>query len=381
MMEIMEARSAPPGQPGSGRIVRRPPFKVQFARHLSWLTWRYRYLGMFVLIGFLSICLEVAVVVGLGEASGHLTMWGSLIGFLAGMLFAFYGNFRFNFRVEKTKFWRTFGLFACISCCSYCLNLVTKDWLNLLNWHSYPMARFITSGSLFIVAYTLHRRFTFRRSAKDFGLAVYAAQGTDVQALYQRIGEHCDHIHIDLVDESCKPDAEPVDTAVIAQARAYWTWQPFMIHIMSRRPRRWVDACLEHVDVVLVHIDGDEDVLATLAECRLRGKAPGVVAHHSVTLAQLMPYLPHCDYVLMLGIERPGYSGQPMMASAMVMAKVLAAMSDRYGFRLIFDGGVTIDNVNHIPADYIVSSTTVLHAEDPTRAALALMSGLRNARD
>ena len=272
-------------------------------------------------------------------------------------------------------------MFAAISTCSYGLNLVAKDYLHWLNWQSYPTARFVTSGCLFAVAYALHRRFTFRHAAKDLGLAVYAAQGVQIAAMFERVGEHCDHIHIDLVDQTVKPDAAAVDLDVIRQARELWSCQPFMLHIMSRTPRRWVDACMAQVDAVLVHIDGEDDVLGILAACRLHRKAAGVVAHHTVTLGQLLPFLPHCDYVLVLGIEHPGNSGQTVMPSALALAEVLAGLADRYGYRLIFDGGVTVENVNSIPADLIISSWTVLRAEDPIAAALALMSGINHAKN
>jgi pentose-5-phosphate-3-epimerase len=316
----------------------------------------------------------------LGAMSGKPTLWGSGLGFISGMLFAFYGNYYLNFRVERSKFFRTLALFVVISSCSYALNLVAKDYLNLLSWNSYPLARFVTSGCLFVVAYSLHRRFTFRHSAKNFGLAVYAIKGTRIQDLFDRVGEHCDHIHFDLVDQTVKPDAEPIETQVIVQARALWTWQPFMLHIMSHQPRRWVDACIDHVDVVLVHINGEDDIMSILAQCCIHKKQVGIVYHHSVTLAQLIPFLPHVDFVLILGVEQPGYSGQLLMQSAVEMAETLDLMSIKYGFKVIFDGGITIENVNRIPADYIISSSTVLQAEDPIRAVLSLMSGVTNAR-
>ncbi len=359
---------------------RRPTLRMSFTRTLSWWAWRYRYVSLFICIGFLSICIEVGIILGLGRLTETPTILGSALGFVGGMLFAFFGNYCLNFRVDGTRFWRTLALFTAISVCSYSLNLFAKDYLHLLNWSNYPMARFITSGSLFTIAYGLHRRFTFRHSAKNFGLAVYASEGTDVQDMFDRIGEHCDHIHIDLVDESFKADAAPVDLNVITKARALWTWQPVMIHIMSKTPLAWLNACIDDVAVALVHVDIDDDIWAVIACCRQAGKSPGIVAHHRIELAQLLPLLPHVEYVLVLGIEKPGCSGQHMMPSALDLAQSLAQMSESYGFKLIFDGGITVDNVNRVPADYIVSSSTVLRAEDPVRACLSLMSGITNER-
>jgi pentose-5-phosphate-3-epimerase/putative flippase GtrA len=356
----------------------RPPWRVSLKRTLSWLAWRHRYLGMFIIIGFLSICLEVGIVLSLQALYGDSTLWGSGIGFIAGVAFAFLGNYYLNFRVEGQKFWRTLAFFAGISLFSYSINIYANTYLHFISWKSYPAARFLTSGFLFVIAYYLHRKLTFRLAAKNFGLAVYAAKSTDVVSMFKSVGEHCDHIHIDLVDESVKNGAEEIDVAVIKKARAFWTWQPFMIHIMSKTPRRWVGACIEDVDVVLVHIDSEDNIYQILAECRLKQKKAGVVAHHSVDLANLIPFLPHVDYVLVLGIDKPGHSGQSLMPQALHMAHALAMLSRRYNYKLIFDGGVTVHNVNDIPAEYIISSSAVLRNENPVRACLALMTGVNH---
>ena len=66
-----------------------------------------------------------------------------------------------------------------------------------------------------------------------------------------------------------------------------------------------------------------------------------MVWHHTVTVAQMMPFLPHVDFVLILGIEKPGCCGQTVMGEALQTAELFASMAGRYGYQLIFDGGVT----------------------------------------
>ncbi|MFM2090138.1 MAG: hypothetical protein RLZZ127_627 [Planctomycetota bacterium] len=356
---------------------RRPPWRIGLRRRLSWLAWRHRYLAAFAVIGFLSICVEVALVLALDAALGQEPLH-SVPGFVAGMLFAFWGNYRWNFRVPRHRFWRTLGLFALISTASYSLNLLATAGLHWIEWTNWPVARFVSSGCLFAVAYTLHRRFTFRHAARSLGVAIYAVPDADVDGIHGRLGEHVDHIHLDLVDVTMREGVAEPDLAAVDRIRAAWTWQPIMAHIMSRRPRAWADRLFGRVDAVIVHVDVEDDVTALIAACREHGCQPGVVAHGEVGLARLMPYLPHVDYVLVLGIREPGASGQPLQPAAVATARTLAGLRDRYGFRLIFDGGVTADNVAGLPADLIVSSSSVLRANDPTRAALTLMSGVRN---
>jgi pentose-5-phosphate-3-epimerase len=61
------------------------------------------------------------------------------------------------------------------------------------------------------------------------------------------------------------------------------------------------------------------------------------------------------------------------MPEAVQAAGTLARTSDRYGYRLIFDGGVNSTTVHSIPASMIVSSSSVLRAENPFTAIIQLI--------
>ncbi len=346
------------------------PIDRRLRRWLRWLTWRYRYLAGFMLYGFLSIVLEVVLirfVFVFPRAWGELAR--TIPAFVAGMLFAFFMNAYFNFRVSREQFLRAFFLFALVSILSYSLNLAAMAKFGLAD---YPPGRFITAGCLFMIAYTLHRRFTFRKTARNLGLAVYAAEGHSVREAFAYVGDLCDHIHFDLVDETFDPEAAPVDVGAIREARRLWAWQPFCLHVMSRTPLRWIDECLELADCFLVHVDVDDDVTEAIARCRQYGRAVGVVWHRTVSFGQLMPYLPHVDFVMVLAIARPGHCGQRLMPEALETAATLDRLAGRYGYELIFDGGVTKENVHHVPAGIIVSGSSVLRAENPTHTALFL---------
>jgi pentose-5-phosphate-3-epimerase/putative flippase GtrA len=350
------------------------PLGSRFRRWLTWLAWRYRYLAGFVVIGFLSIVLEVALMVVVIPGSWPHEV-SSILAFLAGMVFAFYMNARFNFRVSRRHFVRTFLLFALVSSFSYALNLGAAQYLRLISWASYPVWRFGTAGCLFMVAYYLHRRFTFRRTARNLGLAVYATKGSGIQEAYARVGDQCDHVHFDIVDTSFDPQAAPVDVGLIAAARRLWTWQPFFVHVMSQTPGHWIEQCRESVDGILIHVGILEDVMDLIARCRQWHRRVGVVWHPPVTLAEMLPYLPHVDIVMVLGIPHPGRSGQVMTEESLAMASLLKDLAPRYGYELAFDGGVTTENVDRIPAQIIISSSQVLQADNPIHAALTLRSG------
>ena len=119
-------------------------------------SWRYRYLLGFIFIGFLSIVLETALVALLPVSwprGVRLTL-----GFLAGMLFAFYMNADFDFFVSRKHTWYAFSLFFLVSSFSYGLNCLLASRLDLQLWTNYLTNRVFTAGCLFMVAYHLHRR-------------------------------------------------------------------------------------------------------------------------------------------------------------------------------------------------------------------------------
>jgi len=350
----------------------RMPIDRRLRRWLLWLTWRYRYLAGFILYGFLSILLELVLtrfVFIFPEAWG--TAARTIPGFLAGMFFAFFMNAYFNFRVSRREFARSFFLFALVSILSYALNLAAATWFGLVD---YPLGRFVIAGCLFMVAYSLHRRFTFRKTARNLGLAVYPSEPDGIRQAFEHVGDLCDHVHVDLVDDTFDPDAPPIDLDQIREARRLWAWQPFCLHVMSRVPARWIEQCWDMADCLLVHVDVDDDLMHLIARCRQMHRRVGVVWHHTVTFAEMMPYLPHVDFVMILGIEQPGRSGQELMPSAVEAAAVFDGLAARYGFELIFDGGVTKENVHRIPARIIVSGSSVLRAENPAHTAVLLRS-------
>ncbi len=354
------------GAPLAGAV--RMPMDRRLRRWVLWLTWRYRYLAGFILYGFLSIVLEVALMRFVMPADWPGTA-RSIPAFVAGMLFAFFMNAFFNFRVSREQFARSFFLFALVSVASYALNLAAASGLGLID---YPLGRFVTAGCLFMIAYSLHRRFTFRKTARNLGLAVYPSEPGGVRMAFEHVGDLCDHIHFDVVDATFDPQAAPVDVGEIRDARRLWAWQPFCVHVMSRRPLAWIEQCWDFADCFLVHVDVDDDVMEIIARCRQKRRRVGVVWHHTVRFGDVMPYLPHVDFVLVLAIDKPGRSGQKMMDVALDAAAVFDGLSARYGYELIFDGGVTRENVHRVPARVIVSGSSVLRAENPAHTALWL---------
>ena len=337
---------------------------------LRYVVYRQRYFFRFTVIGFLSILLELVWINDLAPAAWP---WASkvLIGFCFGLLFSFAMNVMFNFQVRRQYFLRTLAWFGVVSTVSFAANMAAVTWLKSALGEGYGLARLISAGILYIGFYAVHRRYTFDQ-ARNFGLALYATEEEDVERAYQRVGPNCDHLHIDLIDSSMKEDAAPVNLNRIREARALWSRVPICLHVMSLHPARWVESAWDHVDWFLFHVQSTDDLMELIYACRSRHKKVGVVWQQGIPARDLFPYLPHVDYLMILGIPEPGRSGQKMSAEALAAGAVFESMRARYGYTLMFDGGVTVDNVANIPARYIVSASAVLASDHPQRAAFRL---------
>lgn len=343
----------------------------------SFLLYRYRYLAAFTVIGFLSIVLELLLVRVL--PADWPTVAKLVLGFAAGLVFSFALNFRFNFQVPRAYLLTTFRRFAAVSCLSFLLNLAVMSAVKSSLTEGYAPARLLSAGVLFMVAYTLHRRYTFRL-ARDFGVAVYATKTERVGRIYRKIGWNCDHVHVDLVDETMNPAAAPVDLTKLDRVRRLWKGVPVCLHVMSLQPGRWLPHVWDRVDWVVVHANAEEDLVALIAEARMRGKKVGVAWHVSTTVAAVLPHLPHVDFAMVLGIAQPGVSGQKLLEEAVTVAHMLDRERHRYGFEIIFDGGVNPATIARIPAKYVVAANAVIADQDPVRAAHTLRTGAVYAR-
>jgi pentose-5-phosphate-3-epimerase/putative flippase GtrA len=339
---------------------------------LSYLLYRYRYLTCFTVIGLASILLELALLRYVLPATwSRAAACGTA--FVVGMLFSFSLNAFFNFHVPWKHLKRSFAWFAAISLLSYALNMLSVQVFHGMLGASYEDLRLASAAVLFWVGYRLHRRFTFDM-AKNFGLAVYASDAEDPWKLFEAVGRNCDHVHIDLIDETMSPSAAPVRLAPLRAARRLWPDCPVAMHIMSLVPRRWIEATWDQVDWYLLHIEAEDDLFDLIFQCRLRGKKVGVVWRPGFDPAGLLPYLPHVDFAMVLGIREPGRSGQSMCPEALDVVATLSALRNRYQYEVMFDGGVKTTNVADIPARYIVAASAVLQAENPIQAAHVLRS-------
>ena len=342
-----------------------------YMQKIDFIIYRYKYLIRYIIIGLASLLVEILIIeilakqtpVGISRSFYYLNI---IIGFLSGVFISFLLNSRLNFPVKKHRNLRTFRIFLVISIFSFILNLLLMKFV-FAKFFDYRVMRFITAAIIFLVSYTLHRRFTFT-FIRDVGIAVYLKKSEDINKIKSRILNFPDFIHIDLVDKTYKKDAEEVDLSKIRLLEENWPFTKKMVHIMSKKPSKWIDQLHNHVDYIIFHTDTDEEVLSLITKCRSYSRKPGICLSYLTPVESVIKYLDKVDMVQVLGIKNPGESGQNLQPLALEKLSVLNDLKKKYSFEICFDGGVKFSNINKINARYLVSGSTVLNAADPKKA-------------
>ena len=136
---------------------------------VTFAAYRYRFLFVYVIIGVLSLCSELVIYRGL-ERLGLVYPSCAFMGVVSGVLLAYWGNVRFNFKVPIAKRQRALLYFIVISFLSWIVQFLIRRVIR--RW-SYEEARLVISGSVLFVAYLLDSGISFCHF-KKVGVAVYA---------------------------------------------------------------------------------------------------------------------------------------------------------------------------------------------------------------
>ncbi len=340
---------------------------------INFLRYRFRYLSNYIIIGFLSVLLEIIIVnYSILELPFILKV---VVGFIAGVLLAFILNAKLNFRVPKSKNMRTFLLFLIISIIALFLNFLLINLLRERVSLSYSSLRFITAALVFMISYTAHRKITFD-FVKKVGIAIYLTSEESISDIYSKIKYYSDFIHIDLVDKSFDINAKEVDLSLIKEINNTWILEKFL-HIMSKKPSIWIKKLNKNIDVIIFHLEIDESVEEIIKLCRNYNKKVGVSLTTDSEVSSILKYLPYVDFIQVMGISKIGKAGQLFDIRSIDKVNELNRLKKKYSFKIIFDGGVKPTNINKINAKYIVSASSLLLSGDPIKAFMELKTSSR----
>jgi len=340
----------------------------------NFLRYRFQYLINYIIIGLLSVLLEVFVVKYLFFINVPFSI-SVISGFVFGVLLAFILNAELNFKVPKEKNKRTFLAFLIIATIAFILNIILVRTIQDRIQIGYEYVRFVSAAIVFMLSYTLHRKITFD-FVKKVGIAIYLNKSENISDIYKKIRYYADFIHLDLVDKSLSKDTEPVNLSIIKDINQTWGLEK-MIHIMSKKPSFWIKKLNKSVDVFIFHLEIEESIKEIIKLCKTYHKKIGISITIDSQTEDIIKYLPYLDFVQVMGIDELGKSGQIFNPEALKKVEELNKLKKKYSFNIIFDGGVKPTNISRINAKYIVSASGLLNSREPIKAFMELKTSSR----
>ena len=338
---------------------------------LESFVYRFRFLGLYILFGFFSLIIEFI-------CRNNFLFFGfnfyltTIVSVSVGVLFAFWANVKFNFKIPKHRRNRALIYFILISFISITIQLATMKFLSH-EIYNYELRRLTISGGLFLLGYILHKNISFK-DFKKVGVAVYANGVEDFKKIYEMIGAYPDFIHVDLVDTTMNENAEEVKPQRLETLKAYWPNTQIQTHIMSAKPSIWLKQLIPHSDVIYVHAECKDDIEQIFSDIRASNKKTGLAITLDTDLTKIIDFLKISDYVLILTIPKPGFSGQKFDARGFDLIKKINDIDLRKNFVLCVDGGVNENIIDKLNADHIVSGSFVLNSNNPKRKIMRLQT-------
>lgn len=188
-----------------------------------------------------------------------------------------------------------------------------------------------------------------------------------------------DALHLDVMDGHFVPNLTMgPDIVRVARKSA---GIPLSVHLMCSRPAVLLDTFLDAgSDLILLHVEAQDDPLPLLEQIHNRGKRGGVVINPETPVEAVDPYLPHSDEVLLMTVH-PGFGGQPFLDH--VLPKITAIRTKAPMLDISVDGGITLQTAVacvHAGANVLIAGTSLYRASDLKAAVAQLRAACATAR-
>ena len=175
-----------------------------------------------------------------------------------------------------------------------------------------------------------------------------------------------DSIHLDVMDGHFVRNIT-MGPVVIEAVREDSTL-PYHSHLMISRPLAYVQAFAEAgSDIVIFHVEAEDDPVETIAAIRATGRQAGLAINPETPADAVQPYLDAVDMLLVMTVN-PGWGGQPFMAEVLPKLASLRRQATDRGLDLPIgvDGGVSLETIGqaHAAGGDVLVTGQALYAHD-----------------
>lgn len=210
--------------------------------------------------------------------------------------------------------------------------------------------------------------------------ADFARLGDEVQRAAQG---GVDSIHLDVMDGHFVGNITM--GPVVVEAVRPRTDLPFHSHLMISEPLRYADAfAAAGSDVIVFHVEADDDVDAVIDRIEANGRRAGLAINPETPGEAAHRYLERLALLLVMTVN-PGWGGQPFIDEVLPKMAGLRDEISRRGLELPIgvDGGVNLDTIGRSHAHggevLVVGSALYRHDGDLRPAVEALRAGASEA--
>jgi ribulose-phosphate 3-epimerase len=172
--------------------------------------------------------------------------------------------------------------------------------------------------------------------------ADFARLGSEVE---RATAAGVDTIHLDVMDGHFVDNLTfgPIAVEAVRPHSAL----PFHSHLMISRPLAYAGRFAQAgSDLIVFHVEADDEPRAVIAEIERAGKRPGIALNPETPAEAVVPWLDQVSLLLVMTVH-PGWGGQSFMHEVVPKLRMLREVVDRRHLELQIgvDGGVNLETI------------------------------------
>lgn len=179
--------------------------------------------------------------------------------------------------------------------------------------------------------------------------------------------KNADMLHIDVMDGHFVPNIS-IGIPVV-ESISKITDMLLDVHLMISHPADYAEAFAKAgAGIICFHLEADSDISSTVNIIRSTGVSPAIAIKPSTPAAEVLPFLPLIDMILVLTVE-PGFGGQAFMPEMLGKISMLRSHIDSNGYNVSIqvDGGINLQTAAmaaEAGADILVAGSAVFSSSD-----------------